>query len=195
MEEREGADHSIDIRSAREAATLSLLDHPYICAMRGIVYTEHHWYILLEYVSGGQLLDYVIAHGRVKEKQARKFARQLTSTLDYCHRNSITHRNICIENIMITTAGDIKLVAFGCSKLFSPDNHLETMCGSTYFVAPEILRAKSYVGPEVDIWSIGIVLYILVCGRVPFDDRTMPLLQQKIMEGFVEYPPWLSAGK
>ena len=193
--DRERADHSKEIRTAREAAIVTLLDHPYICAMRDVVRTNYHWYMLFEYVNGGQMLDYIISHGRLKEKQARKFGRQIASALDYCHRNSIVHRDLKIENILISRNGDIKIIDFGLSNLFSPRNHLKTFCGSLYFAAPELLQARQYTGPEVDLWSFGIVLYVLVCGKVPFDDQSMPQLHAKIKKGVVDYPTWLSPGK
>jgi len=193
--ERDRAEHSKEVRTAREAAIVSLVNHPYICGMRDFVRTNYHWYMLFEYVNGGQMLDYIISHGKLKEKQARKFARQIASALDYCHRNSIVHRDLKIENILISKTGDIKIIDFGLSNLFSPQNHLKTFCGSLYFAAPELLQAKQYTGPEVDLWSFGIVLYVLVCGKVPFDDQSMPQLHAKIKKGYVEYPPWLSQGK
>ncbi|MCJ1403285.1 serine/threonine-protein kinase KIN2 [Xylographa trunciseda] len=193
VRDRERADHSKEIRTAREAAIVTLLNHPYICGMRDVVRTNYHWYMLFEYVNGGQMLDYIISHGRLKEKQARKFGRQIASALDYCHRNSIVHRDLKIENILISKTGDIKIIDFGLSNLFSPRNHLKTFCGSLYFAAPELLQARQYTGPEVDIWSFGIVLYVLVCGKVPFDDQSMPQLHAKIKKGIVDYPAWLSA--
>lgn len=141
------------------------------------------------------MLDYIISHGKLKEKQARKFSRQIASALDYCHRNSIVHRDLKIENILISKTGDIKIIDFGLSNLFSPRNHLKTFCGSLYFAAPELLQARAYTGPEVDVWSFGIVLYVLVCGKVPFDDQSMPALHAKIKKGLVDYPNWLSSGK
>lgn len=118
-----------------------------------------------------------------------------TRPLDYCHRNSIVHRDLKIENILISKSGNIKIIDFGLSNLYSSRSHLSTFCGSLYFAAPELLNAKVYTGPEVDIWSFGIVLYVLVCGKVPFDDQSMPALHAKIKRGFVEYPAWLSNGK
>ncbi|KAL2062835.1 hypothetical protein VTL71DRAFT_5907 [Oculimacula yallundae] len=190
--DRERAEHSKEVRTAREAAIVTLLDHPYICAMRDVVRTTYHWYMLFEYVNGGQMLDYIISHGRLKEKRARQFSRQIASSLDYCHRNSIVHRDLKIENILISKTGDIKIIDFGLSNLFAPRGHLKTFCGSLYFAAPELLQAKAYTGPEVDVWSFGIVLYVLVCGKVPFDDQSMPALHAKIKKGIVDYPSWLS---
>lgn len=138
------------------------------------------------------MLDYIISHGRLRERAARKFARQIGSALDYCHKNSIVHRDLKIENILISKSGNIKIIDFGLSNLYAPDRHLSTFCGSLYFAAPELLNAKVYTGPEVDVWSFGIVLYVLVCGKVPFDDQSMPALHAKIKRGLVEYPAWLS---
>ncbi|PHH49961.1 Protein kinase kin1 [Ceratocystis fimbriata CBS 114723] len=191
--DKERADQSKEIRTAREAAIVTLLYHPYICGLRDVVRTNYHWYMLFEYVNGGQMLDYIISHGKLKEKQARKFSRQIGSALDYCHRNSIVHRDLKIENILISKTGDIKIIDFGLSNLFSPRHHLRTFCGSLYFAAPELLQARAYTGPEVDIWSFGIVLYVLVCGKVPFDDQSMPALHTKIKKGVVDYPSWLSS--
>lgn len=139
------------------------------------------------------MLDYIIAHGRLRERVARKFARQIGSALDYLHQNSIVHRDLKIENILISESGNIKIIDFGLSNLFSPTSNLSTFCGSLYFAAPELLNAKVYTGPEVDVWSFGVVLYVLVCGKVPFDDQSMPALHAKIKRGLVEYPVWLSA--
>lgn len=193
--DKEDAQDSLLTRETRESTILSLLNHPHICNMREVVQTQYHWYLLLEYIEGGQLLDYIILQGRLKEKSARKFARQLTSALDYCHRNSIVHRDISIENILVSNTGEIKLAGFGLSNLFSPKSHLKTFCSNSYFAAPEVLQSKPYTGPEVDIWSFGVVLYVLVCGRVPFDHQSMPVLHQKVVKGLVEYPRWLSAGE
>ncbi|KGQ01552.1 CAMK/CAMKL/KIN1 protein kinase [Paracoccidioides lutzii Pb01] len=189
----ERADRSKEIRTAREAAIVTLLNHPYVCGMRDVVRTNYHWYMLFEYVNGGQMLDYIISHGKLKEKQARKFARQIASALDYCHKNSIVHRDLKIENILISKTGDIKIIDFGLSNLYSPKSQLKTFCGSLYFAAPELLQARQYIGPEVDVWSFGIVLYVLVCGKVPFDDQSMPQLHAKIKKGVVEYPQGLSS--
>ncbi|KZO97280.1 Pkinase-domain-containing protein [Calocera viscosa TUFC12733] len=183
---------SKEIRTIREASLSLLLHHPYICGMRELIVHPHHYYMVFEYVSGGQMLDYIISHGRLRERVARKFARQIGSALEYLHKNSVVHRDLKIENILISQSGNIKLIDFGLSNLYNPQNHLSTFCGSLYFAAPELLNAKVYTGPEVDVWSFGVVLYVLVCGRVPFDDQSMPALHAKIKRGVVEYPNWLS---
>ncbi|GAA6040739.1 hypothetical protein JCM8097_003273, partial [Rhodosporidiobolus ruineniae] len=186
-------DASKEVRTVREGSLCLLLHHPYVCGMREMLVYPHHYYFVQEYVNGGQMLDYIISHGRLRERSARKFARQIGSALEYCHANSIVHRDLKIENILISKTGNIKIIDFGLSNLYSPVSHLSTFCGSLYFAAPELLNAKPYTGPEVDVWSFGIVLYVLVCGKVPFDDQSMPALHAKIKRGQVEYPTWLSA--
>ncbi|KAJ7218873.1 kinase-like domain-containing protein [Mycena haematopus] len=181
-----------EVRTLREAGLSLLLHHPYICGMREMIVHPNHYYMVFEYVNGGQLLDFIIAHGRLRESVARKFARQIASALDYCHRNNVVHRDLKIENILISQTGNIKIIDFGLSNLYDPSAHLTTFCGSLYFAAPELLNAKLYTGPEVDVWSFGVVLYTLVCGKVPFEDESMPALHAKIKRGLVEYPVWLS---
>ncbi|OAD78590.1 hypothetical protein PHYBLDRAFT_90328, partial [Phycomyces blakesleeanus NRRL 1555(-)] len=179
-------------RTQREMAIMQLLRHPNICQLKEWMTEGDRYYMFLEYVDGGQLLDYIISHGKLREKQARKFSRQIVSALDYCHRNSIVHRDLKIENILITRDENIKIIDFGLSNIYSPLRQLNTFCGSLYFAAPELLQAHKYIGPEVDVWSLGIVLYVLVCGRVPFDDTSLPALHAKIKAGVVVYPDHLS---
>ncbi|KAI9028141.1 kinase-like domain-containing protein [Phycomyces nitens] len=181
-------------RTQREMAIMQLLRHPNICQLREWMTEGDRYYMFLEYVDGGQLLDYIISHGKLREKQARKFSRQIVSALDYCHRNSIVHRvvDLKIENILITRDENIKIIDFGLSNIYSPLRQLNTFCGSLYFAAPELLQAHKYTGPEVDVWSLGVVLYVLVCGRVPFDDTSLPALHAKIKAGVVVYPDHLS---
>ncbi|TPX51115.1 hypothetical protein SeMB42_g01042 [Synchytrium endobioticum] len=188
----EDSKNNKEIRIIREAAIMLLLRHPHICALYDLVLLDEFYYMFFEYVNGGQLLDYIISHGKLKENNARRFVRQIVSAVDYCHQNSIVHRDLKIENVLIDRHGNIKLIDFGLSNLYSPDSQLQTFCGSLYFAAPELLNAKAYTGPEVDIWSLGIILYVLVCGRVPFDDTSMPVLHSKIKAGHVEFPSHLS---
>lgn len=183
---------SRDKRSIREGALGRLLFHPHICRLYEIVPMTNHYYMLFEYVEGGQLLDYIVSHGSLSELYARKLARQIASALDYCHKNNVVHRDLKIENIMINHKGEIKIIDFGLSNLYMPQKLLKTYCGSLYFAAPELLSAEPYVGPEVDVWSFGVVLYVLVCGKVPFDDPVVSALHEKIKKGHVEYPQFLS---
>lgn len=183
---------SRDKRTIREASLGQVLYHPHICRLYEMCTMSNHFYMLFEYVSGGQLLDYIIQHGSLREHHARKFARGIASALEYLHANNIVHRDLKIENIMISTSGEIKIIDFGLSNVYDLHKQLNTFCGSLYFAAPELLKAKPYTGPEVDVWSFGVVLYVLVCGKVPFDDEVSSVLHEKIKQGHVEYPNHLS---
>jgi protein-serine/threonine kinase len=181
-----------DRRTIREASLGRILYHPFICRLFEVKTMSNHYYMLFEYVSAGQMLDYIVSHGSLKERHARKFARGVSSALDYLHKNNVVHRDLKIENIMISKTGDIKIIDFGLSNMYSNDSLLKTYCGSLYFAAPELLSAHPYIGPEIDIWSFGVVLYVLVCGKVPFDDQSVSVLHEKIKKGKVDYPPFLS---
>jgi serine/threonine protein kinase len=184
------------VRAVREATLCSLMNHPYISDLRDVACNNDHWFLFFGYCNGGQLLDYIIRWGRLKEKQARKFGRQIVSALDYCHRNNIVHLNLSCQNILVSKSGDIKLIDFCCSSIYSPIfTDLSAQCCSHYYPAPEMIEGQQYVGPEVDVWCLGIILYILVCGKVPFDAQDMSALREKILECHVEYPSWLSLGK
>ncbi|OAD70365.1 hypothetical protein PHYBLDRAFT_92242, partial [Phycomyces blakesleeanus NRRL 1555(-)] len=182
-----------EMRTIREAHIMMLLRHPHIVGLRDLVINGPYFYILMDHVNGGQLLHYIVKRQRLSESRARLFTRQIVGALDYLHRNSIVHRDLKIENILIDKAGrNVKLIDFGLSNLFSPTSQLSTYCGSLYFAAPELLCATPYNGPEIDIWSLGVVLYVMVTGSVPFDDKSMPGLHEKIKRGEVTYPAHLS---
>ncbi|CDH50582.1 serine threonine protein kinase [Lichtheimia corymbifera JMRC:FSU:9682] len=186
-------EHNRELRTIREAHIMMLLRHPHIVGLRDMVVSGPYFYIFMEHVGGGQLLHYIIKRQRLSERRARHFARQIVSALDYMHRNSIVHRDLKIENILLDKAGrNIKLIDFGLSNLFGPEKLLTTYCGSLYFAAPELLRANPYKGPEIDVWSLGVVIYVMVTGTVPFDDKSMPGLHDKIKRGHVNYPAHMS---
>lgn len=179
-------------RILREAAILNLAHHPNIVKLYDLYVTEEYYCMVFEYVEGGQMLDYIITHGKMPENQAQKFFIQLLSSVSYCHDNGIVHRDLKIENVLVDTKGDVKLVDFGLSNFFDPRDKLKTFCGSLYFAAPELLRGIIYTGPEIDVWSLGIILYVLVCGKVPFDDKSMTALHEKIKSGIFVLPEHLS---
>lgn len=182
-----------DQRSMRELSFGFLMHHPNIVSLHEVILSDGHYYMIYDYVKGSPLLDFIVNHGRLKEKYARRFFRQLVSCIEYIHSHSIVHRDLKIENVLIDKQGILHLIDFGLANVYAPDSLLATFCGSLYFAAPELLSAKRYIGPEVDIWSLGVILFVLVCGKVPFDDSDLSKLHKKIKKGKITYPSYLSA--
>lgn len=180
-------------RIFREAAILNLVDHDGIVGLKDFIVTPTSFYMIFEYVDGVQLLDYIISNGKMQEDEGRNFFRQILNCVDYCHHYSIVHRDLKIENILVTQGKNIKLLDFGLSNFYHLKGELTTFCGSLYFAAPELLEGRPYCGPEVDIWSLGIILYVLICGKVPFDDRSLSALHEKIKKASFEIPSGISA--
>ncbi|XBW36348.1 hypothetical protein QEN19_001928 [Hanseniaspora menglaensis] len=185
-------ENSRDKRTIREGGMGQVFYHPNICRLFHIWSLTTHYYMLFEYIQGGQLLDYIIQHGSLKEHRVRKFTRGIASAIKYLHGHNIVHRDLKIENILISDSGDIKIIDFGLSNFYNVNSELKTFCGSLYFAAPELLKAEPYIGPEVDIWAFGIVMFVLLCGKVPFDNDRSDVLHKLIKEGNVDYPSYLS---
>jgi len=128
--------------------------------------------MVFEYVAGGELFDFIVRQGRLSENDARKFMRQIVSAIEYCHSLLIVHRDLKPENLLLDEDGNIKISDFGLSNIIVPGKRFSTFCGSLHYASPEILSGEKYVGPGIDIWSLGIILYCLVVGRQPWDGRT-----------------------
>ena len=174
---------------------MKLLNHPNIIRLYEVIDTPQELYLILEYASGGEIFDYLIAHGRMKEKDARKHFRQIVSAIDYCHNLRVIHRDLKAENLLLDDKMNVKIADFGFSNQFSPGQRLNTWCGSPPYAAPELFQGKEYVGPEVDVWSLGGVLYVLVCGALPFDGSNLSKLRAKVISGKFKVPFYMSTGK
>lgn len=179
-------------RLQREVRILRLLHHPYIVKVLDVIETPLAVYIVMEYASGGELFDYLVVNKRLKEREARHFFRQIISAVEYCHGHFVIHRDLKPENLLIDENNNIKIIDFGFTNIYKKDSLLDTFCGSPYYAAPEMIMAKKYTGPEVDIWSLGIILYAMVCGSLPFDDANIKLLHKKITSGYYFSPKYLS---
>eukprot|EP00123_Amoebidium_parasiticum_P011513 comp20755_c0_seq1/m.27206 comp20755_c0_seq1/g.27206 ORF comp20755_c0_seq1/g.27206 comp20755_c0_seq1/m.27206 type:complete len:837 (-) comp20755_c0_seq1:676-3186(-) len=179
-------------RINREIRALKLLDHPNIVKVHDIFETDREIILCMDFASGGELFDYIVAHRQVKEREARKFFRQIVSAIDYCHANSIVHRDLKPENLLLDDDKNIKIIDFGFSNTFKYGGVLDTFCGSPFYAAPEMVSGRKYCGPEVDMWSIGVILYALLCGCLPFDDSNVRALYDKIQSGIYRVPPHLS---
>ncbi|KAG8370595.1 hypothetical protein BUALT_Bualt14G0133400 [Buddleja alternifolia] len=154
-------------------------------------------HMVLEYVNGGELFERIASKGKLPEAQGRKLFQQLIDGVTYCHNKGVFHRDLKLENVLIDAQGNIKITDFGLSALpqhFRDDGLLHTTCGSPNYVAPEVLSNRGYDGATSDIWSCGVILYVILTGYLPFDDRNLAVLYQKIFKGDSQIPKWLSSG-
>lgn len=138
-------------------------------------------------------MDFIAAHGRLKEKQARKFFREVVAAIDYCHSLRVIHRDIKAENLLLDRHMCVKLIDFGLSNQWTPGGFLKTFCGSPTYTAPELIKRQQYEGPEIDIWALGVLLYVLVCGSLPFDGNSFQELFTKIIRGEYVVPDFVSS--
>lgn len=177
-----------------EIEAMKQLAHQHVCKLYQVLETETKIFMVLEYCPGGELFDYIVERDRLEEDEARIFFRQITSAVAYVHNMGYAHRDLKPENLLLDDDQQLKLIDFGlCANPSGGlDQHLATCCGSPAYAAPELVSGRFYLGSEADIWSMGVLLYALLCGFLPFDDENLGILYRKIQAGAYENPEWLS---
>eukprot|EP00282_Hemiselmis_andersenii_P023070 CAMPEP_0172017050 /NCGR_PEP_ID=MMETSP1041-20130122/11354_1 /TAXON_ID=464988 /ORGANISM="Hemiselmis andersenii, Strain CCMP439" /LENGTH=412 /DNA_ID=CAMNT_0012672047 /DNA_START=86 /DNA_END=1321 /DNA_ORIENTATION=- len=178
----------------REINVLKLFSHPHIIRLYEVIDTPTDIYVVMEYVSGGELFDYIVAKGRLSEDEARRFFQQIVGGVEYCHKYMVVHRDLKPENLLLDANLNVKIADFGLSNMMRDGSFLKTSCGSPNYAAPEVISGHLYAGAEVDIWSCGVILYALLCGNLPFDDENIANLFKKIKGGVYTMPGYLSEG-
>ncbi|KAJ1693554.1 hypothetical protein LUZ63_010252 [Rhynchospora breviuscula] len=182
----------------REISTMKLIKHPNVVQLHEVLASKTKIYIVLDYVDGGELFDKIVGQGRLKEDEARRYFHQLINAVDYCHSRGVFHRDLKPENLLLDSYGVLKVSDFGLSA-FAPqirekDGLLHTACGTPNYVAPEVLFGKGYDGKASDLWSCGVILFVLMAGYLPFDDENIMNLYKKIFKASYSFPSWFSSG-
>lgn len=179
----------------REISTMKLIRHPNVIRMYEVMASKTKIYIVLEFVTGGELFDKIATSGRLKEDEARKYFQQLVNAVDYCHSRGVFHRDLKPENLLLDASGFLKVSDFGLSALpqqVREDGLLHTTCGTPNYVAPEVVHSKGYDGAKADLWSCGVILFVLMAGYLPFEDSNLMALYKKIYKAEFTCPPWFS---
>ncbi len=182
----------MNLKVKREIELLKIFIHPHIIRLFEIIHTKSDIFMVTEYINGGELFDFIIENKKLSESESRRFFQQMISGIEYCHSKMIVHRDLKPENLLLDSHLNIKIADFGLSNIIKDGAFLKTSCGSPNYAAPEVISGKSYLGPEVDVWSSGIILYALLCGSLPFDDENIPNLFKKIKGGIYILPGYLT---
>ncbi|XP_073679887.1 NUAK family SNF1-like kinase 1 [Garra rufa] len=179
----------------REIEISASLVHPNIIRLYEVFESRERIVMVMEYASGGELYEYIQDKQRLPEEEARHFFRQITSAVQYCHKNGVVHRDLKLENILLDKDLNVKLADFGLSNRYMRGQCLDTFCGSPLYASPEIINGLPYHGPEVDCWSLGVLLYALVYGSMPFDGSSYSILKEQIRHGRYKIPDVLSEAR
>ena len=182
----------MDEKVRREIKILKLFYHPHIIRLYEVIYTPTDIYMVMEFVPGGELFDFIVSNGRLSEPRARTMFQQLISGVEYCHQHMVVHRDLKPENLLLDSDQQLRIADFGLSNVMKDGDFFKTSCGSPNYAAPEVISGRLYAGPEVDVWSCGVILYALLCGSLPFDDENIPNLFKKIKGGIFTLPGHMS---
>ncbi|XWS14874.1 hypothetical protein CRYUN_Cryun35bG0046500 [Craigia yunnanensis] len=187
--------HKMVDQIKREISIMKLVRHPYVVRLHEVIASRTKIYIILEFITGGELYDKIVHNGRLSEAEARRYFQQLIDGVEYCHSKGVYHRDLKPENLLLDSLGNLKISDFGLSAL--PEQGvslLRTTCGTPNYVAPEVLSHKGYDGAVADVWSSGVILYVLMAGYLPFDELDLTTLYSKIERAEFSCPSWFPVG-
>ncbi|KPI96325.1 Serine/threonine-protein kinase SIK3 [Papilio xuthus] len=179
-------------KTFREIAIMKRMRHPHIVKLYQVMESAHTIYLVTEYASNGEIFDHLVSKGRMPESEAARIFAQMVAAVGYCHSRGVVHRDLKAENLLLDRDMNIKLADFGFSNEYSAGATLATWCGSPPYAAPELFEGRHYNGPKVDIWSLGVVLYVMVCGALPFDGSTLSDLRNVVLSGKFRIPYFMS---
>ena len=178
-----------DANLAREIHHHRQFLHPHIARLYEVIVTEHLVWLVLEYCPGDELYNHLLEHGRMEASKVQKIFTQLVGAVSFVHGKACVHRDLKLENILLDKQGNVKLVDFGFTREYQgTTSYLQTWCGTVCYAAPEMLRGEKYAGEKVDVWSLGIILYALLCGELPFDEDDDQLTKSRILKEDPKYP-------
>ena len=187
----------------KEISIMKLVKHPNVVQLKEVLASRTKIFIVIEFIAGGELFDKIVEAGKFDTKKSRKYFRQLISGVSFCHQQDVCHRDLKPENLLLDKDRNLKISDFGLSNFASggeeptsgsSETLLHTTCGTPNYVAPEVLADKGYDGKSADVWSCGVILYVLLAGFLPFDEGTMSKLFRKIQKAEYEFPPWFDDG-
>ena len=179
-------------RIETEIKILKSLHHKNIIQLYSIIQTQKKLFLIMEYANGKELFDYIIKEKKLKEEEACKFYQQIINGIEYLHKLRIVHRDLKPENLLLDSNKNIKICDFNLSNFYNKNELLKTQCGSPCYAAPEMIKGKKYKGIKIDIWSSGIILFVMLCGFLPFNDEKNDILYKKIVKGEFFLPKFLS---
>lgn len=187
--------HKMVDQIKREISILKLVRHPHVVRLHEVLASRKKIFIILEFITGGELFDKIVHYGKLSENDSRRYFQQLIDGVDYCHSKGVYHRDLKPENLLLDSQGYLKISDFGLSALrVEGVRLLRTTCGTPNYVAPEVLSHKGYDGAIADIWSCGVILYVLLAGYLPFDEIDLSTLYCKIEKAEFSCPSWFSIG-